>query len=75
MITRDPLQIPVPGQVRVSFASADSPLSGRDLARTLNMVRAKRPKTPLQRISHLSPAEQLTAEDENNRRCIQYASA
>ncbi|RPI11211.1 MAG: sugar phosphate isomerase/epimerase [Acidobacteriales bacterium] len=75
MITRDPLQIPVyTEKYWVSFASADSPLNGRDLARTLAMVRAKRPKTPLQRISQLSPAEQLKAEDENNRRCIEYAS-
>jgi len=73
MITRDPLQIPVyTEQYWETFKDPSSPLSGRDLAHILNLVRTKGAKN-LQYISQLSPAEQLKAEDDNNNACIKYA--
>jgi 3-oxoisoapionate decarboxylase len=74
MITRDPLKIPVYTQKYwVTFDDSYSPLPGRDLAKTLAMVKKNRPKTPLQRITGLSPEAQIAAEDENNAKCIAYA--
>jgi sugar phosphate isomerase/epimerase len=74
MITRDPLKIPVlTDKYWVTFDNSYSPLPGRDLARTLAMVRAKRSKTPLPQLSQLSLEEQVKAEDANNLKCIAYA--
>jgi len=74
MITRDPLKIPVlTDKYWATFDDSYSPLPGRDLARTLAMVRAKRSKTPLAQFSKLSLEEQVKAEDENNLKCIAYA--
>jgi hypothetical protein len=74
MITRDPLKIPVyTTKYWATFDDAYSPLPGRDLAKVLLLVRKNRPKKPLPRITGLSPEAQLQAEDENNRKCIEYA--
>ena len=74
MITRDPLKIPVLTQKYwVTFDDSYSPLPGRDLARTLAMVRANRPKQPPPAVSQLSPAEQVKAEEESIRQCAAYA--
>jgi sugar phosphate isomerase/epimerase len=74
MITRDPLKVPVlTKKYWVTFDDSYSPLPGRDLARTLAMVRANRPKQPLPIISQLSFPDQVKAEEENNRKCIAYA--
>jgi sugar phosphate isomerase/epimerase len=74
MITRDPLKIPVyTTKYWATFDDAYSPLPGRDLAKVLVLVRKNRPKKPLPRITGLSPEAQLQAEDENNRKCIEYA--
>jgi len=74
MITRDPLKVPVLGsKYWASFDDSYSPLPGRDLARTLAMVRANRPKQPLPLISQLSFADQVKAEEENIRKCAAYA--
>jgi 3-oxoisoapionate decarboxylase len=74
MITRDPLKIPVfTDKYWASFDDSDSPLPGRDLAKTLLLVKKNPPKKPLPRTSGLSPAEQLKLEDENNLASIQYA--
>ena len=73
-ITRDPLQIPVyTEKYWASFDDKISPLSGRDLAHMLSLVKTKGSKLPY--ISQLSPAEQLKAEDDNNQACIDYARA
>ena len=74
MITRDPLKIPVfTDKYWATFDDTYSPLPGRDLARTLELVHANPPKKPLPRVSGMSPAERVRAEDEYNRLCIEYA--
>lgn len=74
MITRDPLHIPVlTDKYWVTFDDAASPLSGRDLARTLRTVRDNPPKHPLPRTSNLTADAQLKLEDELIARSIEYA--
>lgn len=74
IITRDPLKIPVfTDKYWASFDDCYSPLPGRDLARTLVLVKKNPPKKPLPRTSGLSPAQQLKMEDENNLASIRYA--
>jgi sugar phosphate isomerase/epimerase len=73
MITRDPLKIPVfTDKYWATFDDTYSPLPGRDLARTLALVRAHSPKKPLPHISGLSDVERVDAEDRYNRLCIDY---
>jgi hypothetical protein len=43
------------------------------VAKVLDLVKKNPPKTPLPRVSQLSPEEQLKAEDRNNLACIQWA--
>lgn len=69
MITRDPLRVPCLTERYWATASA----SGRDLARTLAMVRKHKPKGPLPRISGRELKEQLAIEDENIRKSLAYA--
>lgn len=74
MITRDPLQIPVyKDSYWPTFNDPSSPLPGRDLAHILNLVRKNPPKTPLPRITGLTPEEQVKAEDEYNLKCLDWA--
>jgi 3-oxoisoapionate decarboxylase len=74
MITRDPLKIPVfTDKYWATFEDPSSPLPAHDLARVLKKVRDNPPKHPLPRISNLSAADQVKAEDDYNRRCIDYA--
>jgi hypothetical protein len=40
----------------------------------LNVVKSRRGGKPLPRISQLPPEEQLRVEDENVRKCIDYAA-
>jgi sugar phosphate isomerase/epimerase len=76
MITRDPLKIPVfTDKYWATFDDAYSPLPARDLAKVLEMVRANPPKKPLPKISGLSPAQQVKAEDDYNQQCVDYARA
>ena len=73
-ITRDPLKIPVfTRKYWVTFDDSYSPLPGRDLARTLDIVARNPPKSPLPRTTGLTSAEQARLEDDNNRRSIEYA--
>jgi len=52
MVTRDPTEIPVfTDKYWASFDNTYSPLPGRDLARTLNLVRKNPPKKPLPRVT------------------------
>jgi len=75
-ITRDPLKIPIfTRKYWATFDDAYSPLPGRDMARTFDIVRKHPPKSPLPRTSGLSPADQAKLEDDNNRKSIEYARA
>jgi sugar phosphate isomerase/epimerase len=74
MITRDPLKIPVfTDKYWVTFQDSYSPLPGRDLAKTLDIVRKHKPKTPLPRLTGMSPKAQLKLEDENIAKSLSYA--
>jgi sugar phosphate isomerase/epimerase len=72
MITRDPLKIPC---LTEKYWAAMGGVSGRDLARTLAMVRAKAAKEPLPRVANLSLEERLKAEDDNVKKCLAYAGS
>ncbi len=75
MITRDPLQIPVfTDKYWATFDDSYSPLPGRDLARTLELVHNSRPKEPLPRTTGLSMEAQLKLEGDNVARSIRYAN-
>jgi sugar phosphate isomerase/epimerase len=69
MITRDPLRVPCLTDQYWATATA----SGRDLARTLAMVRKHKPAKPLPRISGKSKNEQIAVEEENVRKSLAYA--
>ena len=74
MVTRDPTEIPVfTDKYWATFDNSYSPLPGRDLARTLNLVRKNPPRKPLPRVTGLSPEAALKFEDDNNLKCIEYA--
>jgi sugar phosphate isomerase/epimerase len=76
MITRDPLQIPVfTKKYWATFDGTVSPLPGRDLAHTIELVRKNPPKKPLPRTSGMSADAQLKLEQENVRRSIEWARA
>lgn len=62
MITRDPLRIPC---LTDKYWATLGRVPGQDLARTLAFVRRVAGKQPLPRISGLSAAEQVAAEDAN----------
>jgi len=73
-ITRDPLKIPVfTAKYWATFDDSYSPLPGRDLARTLLLVRNNPPKAPLPRVAGMSPEQHMEYEDGMNRKCIAYA--
>jgi sugar phosphate isomerase/epimerase len=74
MITRDPLRIPVlTPKYWATFDDSYSPLPGRDLAKTLALVRKSKPKAPLPRLNRLSSAQRIALEDASNRKCITWA--
>jgi sugar phosphate isomerase/epimerase len=62
MITRDPLEIPC---LNEAYWATFGDRSGRELARTLQMVRKNKPKSTLPRVSQLSLDEKLAAEEAN----------
>jgi len=73
-ITRDPLKIPVfTRKYWVTFDDSYSPLPGRDLAKTLDIVRKNKPKTALPRTAGLSPEAQRKLEDDCITKSIEYA--
>ena len=74
MITRDPLKIPVyTPKYWATFDDTVSPLPGRDLAKTLSVVKKNKPKSPLPRIAGLSNEQAVKLEDELNLKCVEYA--
>ena len=70
MITRDPLSVPY--KTDKYWTAVDRPAPAA-LARFEREVLGRAWTTPLPRISHLAPAAQLEAEDENVRRSVRYA--
>jgi len=70
MITRDPLAVPC---LTEKYWATLGEVPGRDLARTLRLVRAKAAQE-LPRVSHLPFAQQVAREEENVRRCLRYAA-
>ena len=72
MITRDPLKIPC---LTEKYWATMGSVPGRDLARTLALVRAKAPKEPLPSVAGLSPQQRLKAEDDNVKKCLAYAGS
>jgi sugar phosphate isomerase/epimerase len=74
MITRDPLKVPVfSDKYWVTFSGPEEQIPGRDVAKTLELVRKNPPKVPLPRPDSLPIAERVKAEDEYNLACIRYA--
>ncbi len=71
MITRDPLPIPC---LTEKYWATLGRVPGRDLARTLALVRKSARKEPLSRISGLTAKEQLDAEDANVRASFAFAA-
>ena len=57
----------------MTFDDTYSPLPGRDVAKVLALVKKNRPKKPLQRMTGLTPEAQVQSEDENNKKCVEYA--
>ncbi len=70
MITRDPLKVPCLGS---KYWATFPDLPGKEVARALSFVRAHPPGEPLPRISQLPRQEQLRVEDENVRKCLEFA--
>lgn len=72
MITRDPLKVPC---LTDKYWATFENRSGKELARTLSMVREKAPREGLPRVSQLTEVERLAAEIENVRVSLEYARA
>jgi 3-oxoisoapionate decarboxylase len=70
MITRDPLKIPC---LTEGYWTTFPDLPGKQVARALSLVRGHPRREPLPRISDKPIEEQLRAEDENIRRCLDFA--
>lgn len=68
LITRDPLEIPI---LTTQYWETIPGYSGRDVAAM--MERAAAYTTPLPKISHLSAAQHLKVEEDNNRDTFQWA--
>lgn len=71
MITRDPLSVACLGE---KYWATLGHVSGRDLARTLRLVRRERRPRPLVRVSALGPEEQLELEDRHVRESFAFAA-
>jgi 3-oxoisoapionate decarboxylase len=70
MITRDPLKVPC---LTPKYWMTFEALPGKYLADTLAMVRAKKFPKPLPTVSQLDRAGQVRVEEDNVRKCLQYA--
>jgi sugar phosphate isomerase/epimerase len=70
MITRDPLEVPC---LTEKYWSTFDDVNGVALARTLSRIRANPPRSPLPRISGLTPEERLSLEMELVDRSIVFA--
>jgi len=72
MITRDPLKIPC---LTTGYWATLEKLPARQLAGALALVRKHAAKQPLPRVSGLTQEKKLEVEEENVRRCLEYAKA
>ena len=70
MILRDPLEVPC---LTDRYWATFPDVNGRDLARALSRIRARRTRAPLPRISGLTPEQRLALEHECVDRSIRYA--
>jgi len=70
MITRDPLSIPC---LADAYWATFGEVPGRDLARSLSLVRQHARKERLPRISSLALEQQLSAEERNVQRSVEFA--
>jgi len=71
-MTRDALEIPyLKPKYWETFTDEDLP--GRDVAKTLALVKKTQPKDPFPLVSDLSPEVQLKLEDDNVRKGLAYA--
>lgn len=70
MITRDPLQIPC---LKNDYWEVFDGVPGRELARTLRMVKQNKYKSRLPGVSRLSAEERLAKEEENILECLSYS--
>ena len=70
LITRDPLKVPV---LTDKYWVTWPDRGGKYLADTIRLVNANASKKPLPIISTLSAEAQLQAEEDNNRRCFDWA--
>jgi 3-oxoisoapionate decarboxylase len=74
MIVREPLKIPVfTDKYWVTFDDAYSPLPGRDLAHTLELVQKNKPKGSVPHTAGITPEGFLKLEDECVARSIDWA--
>jgi sugar phosphate isomerase/epimerase len=74
MITRDPLRVPVfTDKYWITFSDAATEIPGRDVAKTLELVRLHPPRTPLPRPDGIPLQERVLVEDKYNRACIAYS--
>ena len=70
MMTREPLKVPVfTDKYWVTFGD----IRGKDLAHILEIVHRNKPKSPVPHVEGLSLEAQVKLEDENNRKCIDWA--
>ena len=70
MITRDPLEIPC---LKQEYWSTFEDTSGKELARTLRMVKQNKFKEELPRTSQLSMEDKLALEENNIVSCLTYS--
>jgi 3-oxoisoapionate decarboxylase len=74
MIVREPLKIPVfTDKYWVTFDDSYSPLPGRDLAHTLELVQKNKPKVAVPHTAGITPEAFLKLEDECVARSIDWA--
>jgi 3-oxoisoapionate decarboxylase len=73
MATADPVKVPVSTEKYRGAFGANSPLTDKDVANILDVVRRSPPKKPLPQVSAMSQAEAAKLEDERNLKCIDWA--
>ncbi len=71
MITRDALEIPC---ITTDYWASMEGVSGYDLAKTLQLVKEKKVKVPIQKISILNAEEKLAAEENNILESFRFAN-
>ncbi len=70
MITRDPLRVPC---LTEKYWATLGAVSGKQLARTLTLIRTHGSKQQLPTVNELSEQARIDREDENVRQCLDYA--